>query len=57
MKKIFCLNNNIPVDLWLELTCHFLPHNPLIIEYFEGKYPNHLQETLNAIQKSKLEEH
>lgn len=55
-KKIFCLNNDIPVDLWLEFTCHFFPHNPLIIEYFEGKYPDHLQETLNAIQKSKLEE-
>lgn len=42
----------IPVETWQELTSHFFPHNPLVAEYFEGKYPPQLEETLTAIRSA-----
>lgn len=50
--KLFKMDDHVPLETWLELTSQFFAHNPLIIEYFEGKYPDHLQETLNIIRKS-----
>lgn len=49
-KKLFRLDDHIPVTTWLELTAHFFPHNPLIIEYFEGRYPQQIEETLARVR-------
>lgn len=51
--KLFKIDDDIPLANWMELTSQFFAHNPLIIEYFEGKYPVNLQETIEAIGKSK----
>lgn len=52
-EKLFKMNGNISVETWVKFSSHFLTGNPLIIEYFEGKYPDRVSEILEAIQKSK----
>lgn len=49
-QKLFKMNGIIGIDTWIEFTSHFLTGNPLIFEYFEGKYPRHLQEILEKIR-------
>lgn len=51
--KLFKMNGNISVDTWIEFTSHFLTGNPLVFEYFEGKYPAHVSEILEAMQMDK----
>jgi hypothetical protein len=52
-EKLFKMNGNINVDTWIEFTSHFHTGNPLVIEYFEGKYPDNIQEMLQAVRKNK----
>jgi hypothetical protein len=54
-EKLFKMNGNISVDTWIEFSSHFFAGNPLVIEYFEGKYPDRITEILDAIQKNKNE--
>lgn len=42
--KLFRLDGRIPVETWMGLTTHFLAGDPLIIEYFTGRYPDHLEQ-------------
>lgn len=49
-KKLFKLNGEISVDTWVELCCHFFTGNPLMIEYFTGRYPDHIVDTLNKLR-------
>lgn len=51
-KKIFKINGKINIDTWVDLTSHFFAHNPLAFEYFEGEYPEHIKEMLEAKRKS-----
>ena len=51
-KKMFRLDGEIPLTIWLELTSHFFSKNPLITEYFEGKYPPHIEEVLEKARKT-----
>lgn len=44
--KLFKLNGKIGVDVWIEFISHFLSGNPLVMEYFSGVYPAHIQEAL-----------
>jgi len=44
--KLFKLNGEISVDLWIEFISHFLSANPLVMEYFSGDYPQHIKEAL-----------
>lgn len=48
--KLFKINGQIPVETWVELTSHFLHGNPLILEYFEGKYPDYLTNLLPLLK-------
>lgn len=50
--KIFKIDDYIPLESWMELISQFFPHNPLIFEYFEGKYPEHIQDMIDAVRKS-----
>ncbi|WP_177764417.1 hypothetical protein [Flavobacterium sp. I3-2] len=51
-KKIFKINGEINIDVWVDFCCQFFSHNPLAIEYFEGEYPKHIKEMLEKIRKS-----
>jgi len=47
--KLFKMNENVRIDIWISFTSHFCTGNPLVFEYFEGKYPEHIQELLDKI--------
>lgn len=47
-KKVFKLNGSIEVDDWVEFSSHFFAANPLMFEYFNGAYPDHI---LNILEK------
>jgi hypothetical protein len=49
-KKMFRLDGEIPIVLWAELVCQFFTGNPLIYEYFDGKYPPHILEMLDKVR-------
>ncbi len=50
--KVFKMNGVINIDTWLTYTSHFFTGNPLIFEYFEGKYPEHIITVLDKIQEN-----
>ena len=52
-KKLFKINGKLSVVDWIKFTSHFFAKNPLILEYFEGKEPDFLQPTLEAIKKDR----
>jgi hypothetical protein len=52
-RKLFKMNGKVSVDNWIQFSSHFLTGNPLIIEYFEGKYPDKILEILEKIRKKK----
>ena len=49
-QKLFKMNGKVSVENWIKFTSHFFSGNPLIIEYFEGKYPDHIQEMLEKVR-------
>ena len=49
-EKLFKINGKIDVNTWIEFTSHFFIGNPLIIEYFEGKYPEHILDMLQKVK-------
>ena len=51
-EKLFKFNGNISVDMWVEFCSHFFTGNPLVIEYFSGSYPEHINDTLVKIRKN-----
>jgi hypothetical protein len=52
-EKLFKINGQVSIENFLTLTSHFLTGDPLIIEYFEGKYPAHVEETLTIIRRNR----
>jgi hypothetical protein len=54
-EKLFKMNGNVSIDTWIEFSSHFMTANPLVIEYFEGKYPDNVIQTLEAVRKHKDE--
>jgi hypothetical protein len=53
-EKLFKFNGSVSVEVWCEYVSHFLTGNPLIIEYFEGKYPDRITEIIEAVRTNKL---
>ncbi len=51
-RKLFKMNGKVSIDNWIQFSSHFLTGNPLIIEYFEGKYPDKITEILEKIRKN-----
>lgn len=49
-KKVFKLNGQLSVDLWVELCCHFFTANPLTFEYFTGAYPEHVADMVAKVR-------
>jgi hypothetical protein len=52
-EKLFKMNGTVSVENWIKFSSHFLTGNPLLIEYFEGKYPDNVSEILQALNKAK----
>jgi len=52
-EKLYKMNGQVDVDTWIDFSSHFLTGNPLVFEYFEGKYPQHIDEMLEAVRRSK----
>jgi hypothetical protein len=50
--KLFRINGELSVENWMQLVSQFLGGNPLIIEYFEGKFPEHIQEIIDIREKN-----
>ena len=48
--KLFRIDGIIDVATWIELTSHFFTGDPLILEYFEGKMPDRIQEVLTTMK-------
>lgn len=55
-QKLFKLNGNIDIGLWVEFSSHFFTGNPLVFEYFEGQYPKHIDEMLKKVRSQKSRE-
>lgn len=49
--KLFKMNGEIDLKTWVEFSSHFFTGNPLIIEYFEGEYPDQIKEVIEKIRK------
>lgn len=48
-EKLFKFNGNINIEMWKEFTSHFFTGNPLIYEYFSGKYPDYVKDMLRRV--------
>jgi len=48
-KKLFKLNGTIKINTWVELASHFFAGNPLMFEYFDGSFPQHVLDLLERI--------
>ncbi len=48
-EKLFKFNGNIDIEMWKEFTSHFYTANPLIYEYYSGKYPDYVEEMLQKL--------
>lgn len=40
-------------NTWIEYSGHFMSGNPLVFEYFEGKYPDHIIQMLERESNNK----
>lgn len=52
--KVFKINGPLRKEDWVAFCCHFYAANPLTFEYFSGKYPEHVIETLERIKENAL---
>lgn len=48
--KLFKMNGEISIEIWIEYISHFLSGNPLVMEYFSGKYPEHIIDALDKLK-------
>lgn len=47
--KTFKMNGKISPESWTDFSCQFFTKNPLMIEYFEGKYPENITNFLSKL--------
>lgn len=52
-QKLFKVNGHILIDEWIELVSHYLTGNPLVFEYFEGKLPDNILDTVEKLIASR----
>lgn len=52
-EKLFKMNGVVKKETWIEFTSHFFTGNPLIFEYFEGQFPDHIQEMIEKVKHNK----
>lgn len=49
-KKLFKFNGRLGTERWIEFSSHFFTGNPLVFEYFTGKYPEHVQQAITRLR-------
>ncbi|HCD9233867.1 TPA: hypothetical protein NEG48_000836 [Elizabethkingia anophelis] len=49
-QKLFKMNGIVDISTWIKFSSHFFTGNPLVFEYFEGKYPDNINEILEKIK-------
>ncbi len=52
-QKLFKMNGIVNIDTWIEFSSQFFKGNPLVFEYFEGKYPEHINQMLEKVRLSR----
>lgn len=52
-QKLFKINGKVELTDWINLVSHYLTADPLIFEYFEGKFPDHVNEYIEKIRIAK----
>lgn len=50
-EKLFKFNGKIEVEKFIEFSSHFFSGNPLMYEYFAGKYPDYILDKLDLIME------
>ncbi|MEZ5017253.1 MAG: hypothetical protein R2800_09400 [Flavipsychrobacter sp.] len=48
--KLFKLNGEYTVEIWMEFVGQFLTGNPLVFEYFDGQYPDYVLERIERVR-------
>ena len=48
-QKLFKVNGQVTIEEWVNLVSHYLTGNPLIFEYFEGKLPDNILDTVEKL--------
>lgn len=54
-QKLFKINGRVQTKDWVNLVCHYLTGNPLIHEYFDGKFPAPIADAVEKILKRRQE--
>lgn len=47
--KLFKIDGGISLKSFIAYTSHFMSGNPLVFEYFEGKYPDHIENIVEML--------
>jgi hypothetical protein len=56
-QKLFKVNGQVTIEEWVNLVSHYLTGNPLIFEYFEGKLPDNILDTVEKLKTSRNKNH
>jgi hypothetical protein len=56
-QKLFKINGQVTIEEWVNLVSHYLTGNPLIFEYFEGKLPDNILETVEKLTTYRNQNH
>ncbi|MEA4917270.1 hypothetical protein [Proteiniphilum sp.] len=56
-QKLFKVNGHVTIDEWIELVSHYLQGDPLIFEYFEGKLPDNILDTVEKLTACRQKNH
>ncbi len=52
--KLFKMNGEVSIEIWIEFISHFFSGNPLVMEYFSGEYPKHVIDALVKLKGIKI---
>jgi hypothetical protein len=52
--KLFKMNGEVSIEIWIEFISHFFSGNPLVMEYFLGEYPEHVSDALVKLKGIKI---
>jgi len=52
--KLFKMNGEVSIEVWIEFISHFFSGNPLVMEYFSGEYPEHIRDALIKLKDVKI---
>ncbi|GHU86141.1 hypothetical protein FACS1894153_2630 [Bacteroidia bacterium] len=56
-QKLFKVNGQVATGEWINLVSHYLQGDPLIFEYFEGKLPDNILDTVEKLTAHRQKNH